>query len=102
MIEIGPDGRMVLVSAAEPRFALHTVTLDDGTRLKVKEDLWQTPAYRAMDAALIREPVIPGPQFYVTEAYQPDGQKADLSKTKLPDQFHLSDGTIVKEYVLPQ
>ncbi|MBI2665621.1 hypothetical protein HYX12_03305 [Candidatus Woesearchaeota archaeon] len=102
MLIEGLDGRVLVVSASDSRYALHLAILDDGTRLHLREDLWQTPVFQEIGAALGDNPPVPSPRFYVTSAYNPSGKVINLTEVCFPEELRLDDGTIVRDYSLPQ
>jgi len=98
MLMEGLDGRLLVSSVSDPRYALHTAALRDGRRLEVKEDIWQTAEFRQI-AASRGEPVPVGPRYYVTNVTLPSGEKVNPQQATLPSVFKLDGGLVVQDYV---
>ena len=98
MLMDGLDGRLLVISLSEPRYALHTAVLRDGRRLDVKEDIWQTVEYRSIAAS--QGEVVPiGPRYHVTKVTSQSGQEIKPAQTNLPLSFRLTNGLVIDNYV---
>ncbi len=98
MLTEGMDGRLLVVSVSDPRYALHRTRLQDGTILNVKEDLWQTSEHRHM-AATLGDGISQGPRFYVTNVQLSSGETINPKNARLPEMFRLHEGIVVESYV---
>jgi len=98
MLMDGPDGRLVVISVSNPRYALLSTNLPDGRKLDITEDLWQTPEHRSM-AAQLGEAVPAGPRFYVAKVYLPSGESVEPQDATLPEKLRLPNDTVIDDYV---
>lgn len=99
MMMEGMDGRLLVVSSCNPRYALHSATLRDGAIVSIKEDLQQTREFKEMAVAM-RDRYVSAPRFYITGVRLPSGETVNPKNVLLPDVLRLNDGTIVRQYVI--